>query len=264
MKVSCLILTRNEEAKIHIAVTHALKWADEVVIVDKESTDKTCQIARDLGARIVTVPFTRQGHEDMKDFASHASHDWVWGFASHEVPTRKLIEAGKRLMADDVDLIMVPMYYYSFGVHHDQSPWSGGHQPRLYNRTRITFTGTCHDPIRATRVQIIPYLPEQFVLHQTHATADRFMISHSDYMINEAANGKPEEVYFRAMKTAVKFDQVFKANPELMPQALGWKIYWFGVALHAYERMNPGVVEGYATRAEEMLLEWADYDIGAL
>ena len=49
-----------------------------------------------------------------------------------------------------------------------------------------------------------------------------------------------------------------------MPQALGWKIYWFGVALHAYERMHPGVVEGYAARAEEMLLEWADYDIGAL
>lgn len=257
MKITAIIGTRNEEVKIAFCVTHAMKWADEVVLVDKSSTDRTCEIAAGLGARIVTVPFTRQGHESVAEQAAAASHDWVWIWTSHEVPTRKLIEAGRALVSDDVDLIMVPMYYYSFGVHHDDSPWAGGYQPRLFHRGRVQFTGIAHAPLHAQRTAKIPYLPDQYVLHQTHAPVDRFMISHCDYMVNEAANGDPEHVYFHAMQTAVRFDEVFKANPELIPHALGWKVYWFGVALHAWERMNPGVPEQYAARCRKALEEWA-------
>ncbi len=255
-KISCVILTRNEEAKIHLAVTHAMKWADEVVIVDKESTDRTCEIARNLGARITTIPFTRQGHEDLQDYASRANNDWVWGFGSHNIPTRKLVEKAKALVSDDIDLIRIPFFYYSFGVHHDQSPWAGGYQPRLFNRKRVKFTGIAHDPFRAERFAMIDYATDCYVLHQTHATADRFMISHSDYMINEALNGTPLEVIARALDASARFDKVFESEESLFAQQLGWKIYWYGVALHAYEKLHPNTVAEYSARAEEMMKEW--------
>lgn len=255
-KISALIGTYNEEVKIATCVVHCLKWADDVVLVDKSSTDRTCEIAANLGARIVSVPFTRQGHESVAEQAAAAYHDWVWIWTPQEVPTRALIAAGKRLISDDVDLIMVPMFYYSFGVHHDQSPWAGGHQPRLFNRKRVRFTGVAHRPIGADRIVGIEQSPTQFVLHQTHAPVDRFMVSHCDYMVNEAANGDPLEVFQRALQTANRFDPVFQANAELLGQALGWKIYWFGVALHALERSKPSVVDEYAARAAEALKEW--------
>ena len=257
MKITAIIGTRNEAHKIRTALTHCLLWADEVVVVDKDSTDATRDIALEMGARAVNAGFSRQGHENVQEQVSHASHDWVWIWTSHEVPTKKLIEAGRAMATDDVDLIMVPMYYYSFGVHHDQSPWAGGWQPRLFHRGRVKFTGIAHAPMHAERTVKIPYLPDQYVLHQTHAPVERFMISHLDYMVNEAANGNPEHVFLHAMQTAVRFDEIFKANPELLPQALGWKVYWFGVALHAWERLNPGVPEQYAARCRKALEEWA-------
>jgi glycosyltransferase involved in cell wall biosynthesis len=55
-KISAYILTFNEADKIEAAVSSVL-WADEVVVVDSFSVDRTAQIARSLGARVVDVPF---------------------------------------------------------------------------------------------------------------------------------------------------------------------------------------------------------------
>jgi glycosyltransferase involved in cell wall biosynthesis len=55
-KLSAYILTYNEAAKIEAAVASVL-WADEVVVVDSFSTDRTAEIAASLGARVVEVPF---------------------------------------------------------------------------------------------------------------------------------------------------------------------------------------------------------------
>lgn len=256
MKITCLILTYNEASRIHIAVSHALKWADEVVVVDKESTDKTKEIAEKMGATVRQIPFSKQGHEKYEDMAACSSNDWIWAFTPGEVPTRKVIEAGKAMVSDEVDLITVPMFYYSFGLHHPASPWAGGHQPRLYNRTRVKFTGLCHSPMQADKVKAIEYAADCFVLHQTHATAQDFIRSHADYMVNEAAFGTPTEARDRAIKMHGAFDGNFDSNPDLLPHMMAWKLYWLGVALHAHERLTPGVPEAYVTRAQQMMRVW--------
>ena len=57
-KISACILTYNEAEKIEAAVSSVL-WADEVVVVDSFSTDRTADIARSLGARVVDIAFQR-------------------------------------------------------------------------------------------------------------------------------------------------------------------------------------------------------------
>lgn len=257
MKITCLILTFNEQDRIRIALTPAMKWADEVVVVDKGSSDNTRDIAEGVGAKVCTIPFSRQGHESLSDMAACAANDWVWHFTPGEVPTKKLIELGKTLVSDSVDLIMVPMYYYSFGLHHDKSPWAGGWQPRLYNRKRVTFTGNAHDPIRAERKYRIPCLHGQHILHQTHPTAQDFMRTHADYMVNEAAQGTPKESFDRATKAHGAFDGAFLGDQTLTPHMLAWKLYWLGVALHAWERAQDDIPKQYQERATAALEEWA-------
>jgi hypothetical protein len=256
-RVTCLFLVHNEAERIGPALRHALKWADEVLVLDKESTDATAAIARAAGARVVTVPFTRQGHEEWPPLVAHASHDWIWAFTPGEVPTRECIERGLALIDDTVDVIRVPMRYYSFGVHHPRSPWAGGHQPRLYHRGRVNFTGMAHDPIRCPfpRSRVIDSSPTCHVLHQTHAAADSFVRSHADYAINEAAPGTPNEAMARAMEAHSAFDQVFDSDHTLIGQCLGWKLYWLTVALHAWERAQPSIPATYKARAESMLAE---------
>jgi glycosyltransferase involved in cell wall biosynthesis len=50
--LSVLILTRNEEVNIRQALASVCGWADQTFIVDSYSTDKTVEIARDMGAEV--------------------------------------------------------------------------------------------------------------------------------------------------------------------------------------------------------------------
>ncbi|OGG24439.1 hypothetical protein A3A79_04620 [Candidatus Gottesmanbacteria bacterium RIFCSPLOWO2_01_FULL_43_11b] len=52
-KISAVVLTKNDEEKIKECL-ESLRWVDEVVLVDNESTDKTPQIAVNMGAQVVT------------------------------------------------------------------------------------------------------------------------------------------------------------------------------------------------------------------
>ncbi len=254
--ISCVILAYNEAARIRIALAHARQWADDVVVVNKSSTDDTPAIVRECGARVVTIPFSPQGHEHLPDVVAAARHDWVWLFTPGEVPTPACIKAGREWVEAGVDVVRVPMRYYSFGVSGAGGPWAGGHQPRLYHRRRVEFTGYCHSPIRFERAGNIDYAADCSVLHQTHATAAGFMRSHAEYMQQEAEQGSPREVMFQAYSQIDRWQAALDADPVLLPQALAWRIYWFGVALHAWERMQPSIPETYAQRAQAALREW--------
>ncbi|MGH9880638.1 MAG: glycosyltransferase, partial [Pyrinomonadaceae bacterium] len=51
MKISAAIITLNEEANIQ-AACESVSWADEIVVVDSQSTDRTREIAGQCGARV--------------------------------------------------------------------------------------------------------------------------------------------------------------------------------------------------------------------
>lgn len=79
-KISACILTYNEAEKIEAAVSSVL-WADEVVVVDSFSTDRTADIARSLGARLVDIPFN--GFGDLRNRAIEAcTYDWIFSLDS--------------------------------------------------------------------------------------------------------------------------------------------------------------------------------------
>jgi hypothetical protein len=258
MKISAVILTYNEESRIRTALAHATKWADEVCVVDKGSTDRTREIAEEAGASIHVIPFSKQGHERQEDVHSAATNDWTWIFTPGEVPTRGVIEAARAIVSDSVDCVIVPHKLFSFGEHSLASPWSISGQPRLLRRANVEFTGIAHNPIRAKRMASITYSESCHVLHQTHATADTFIRVHADYALNEAANGTPEEAIKRAMGNFVGCDERFALDPSITSQMLGWKIYWLMVALHAAEKLRGRqIVDEYSRRAVEMLAnEW--------
>ena len=87
-KISAFILAYNEAEKIKAAVETVL-WADEIVVVDSNSTDGTPQIAESLGARVVQVPFN--GFGDLRNRAVEACrHEWIFSLDSDERCTREL------------------------------------------------------------------------------------------------------------------------------------------------------------------------------
>ncbi|HTU41362.1 MAG TPA: glycosyltransferase family 2 protein [Candidatus Aquilonibacter sp.] len=75
MTLSVAIVAHNEEANLGRTL-QSVKWADEIVVVDSGSTDRTCEIAREYGAQIVVEPW--RGYVAQKQYAIDlCSKDWV-------------------------------------------------------------------------------------------------------------------------------------------------------------------------------------------
>ena len=74
-KLSVAILAKNAEAHFDRCL-RSIAWADEIVVVDGHSTDRTCEIARAYGAKVYTKTF--EGFPAERQFAiDHSTHDWV-------------------------------------------------------------------------------------------------------------------------------------------------------------------------------------------
>jgi len=80
--ISATIITHNESANIARAI-RSLSCADEIVVIDSNSTDDTREIAAGLGARV--IPHAFPGFAAQKNFSSdQARHDWVLSLDADE------------------------------------------------------------------------------------------------------------------------------------------------------------------------------------
>ena len=82
MKISATIITLNEESNIK-AACESVAWADEVLVVDSNSTDATREIAKACGARVIINDWPGFGAQ--KQFAvEQAQHEWIFSLDADE------------------------------------------------------------------------------------------------------------------------------------------------------------------------------------
>ena len=82
MKVTATIITLNEESNIR-AACESVAWADEIIVVDSESTDSTREVAAAAGATVITNAWP--GFSVQKQFAvEQASQDWIFSLDADE------------------------------------------------------------------------------------------------------------------------------------------------------------------------------------
>jgi glycosyltransferase involved in cell wall biosynthesis len=99
-QLSAVVITRNEERDVGRTLD-ALAFADEVLVVDSLSADRTVEVCAARGARVVSHPF--RGFGKQKRFAvGLASHDWVLCIDADEVVTPELGRAIRELLSGDV------------------------------------------------------------------------------------------------------------------------------------------------------------------
>jgi len=87
-KLSVVIITKNEEHFIEDAIKSSL-FADEVLILDSGSSDKTCQIAENLGAKVFFQEWLGFGAQKNKAI-DLSSNEWVFVLDSDERITADL------------------------------------------------------------------------------------------------------------------------------------------------------------------------------
>jgi glycosyltransferase involved in cell wall biosynthesis len=142
MKISATVITFNEEGNIAAAL-ESLAWADEIIVIDSESTDCTVEIARRFTDRIYVRAWP--GYSAQKNFAAEqASFDWVFSLDADERVSGELAAELQKLKQGPeraVAAFEMPRLTFYLGRWIKHSGWYPDHKVRLYNRKSASFVG---------------------------------------------------------------------------------------------------------------------------
>jgi glycosyltransferase involved in cell wall biosynthesis len=102
MPLSVVIVTKNEEENL-ARTLESVRWADEIVVVDSGSTDRTVEIARSFGAKVFVEEW--KGYAAQKNSAlDKATGDWILALDADEVAEPALARVVRRIVATPPDL----------------------------------------------------------------------------------------------------------------------------------------------------------------
>jgi hypothetical protein len=158
--LSAVVISYNRAAIIGTCL-RALGFADEVIVVDKSSTDATPEIAARHADRVVTVPWTPTV-EDTRAFAvAQCLGDWVLYLDDDEClspAAGDLIRA--ELTAPRADIYYLPLRHYILGAHDEAAYYWPEHHPRLFRRGTMVFTATVHGSAGLCSDRVLHLPPE--------------------------------------------------------------------------------------------------------
>ena len=150
-KISACIISFNEQDKIEDCLNSLQPVADEIVLVDSLSTDRTIEIAEKYTDRIIHQAFL--GHIEQKNLAvEKASHDWIISLDCDERLSPELQQSILKIKdrLDDADAYCMSRktYYIYRWLNHC---WYPDIKTRLFNRNSSRWGGTNpHDHIITT------------------------------------------------------------------------------------------------------------------
>jgi glycosyltransferase involved in cell wall biosynthesis len=169
----CLV-AQNEQENLPRCLTSLRDIADEIVVVDGGSTDRTREIAREFCAKVFVRPFTN--HADQKNFAaSLASHDWIFLVDADEELSDELRESVRqwKSTAPQFDVYEMSRLTWYLGAWIRHSRWYPDWQRRIYRRDKASFSGAIHSalryhgPIGRLRGDLLHYTIRDFSQHET-------------------------------------------------------------------------------------------------
>jgi glycosyltransferase involved in cell wall biosynthesis len=163
--LSATIITRNEARNIARAI-RSLSCADEIVVVDADSTDDTREIAAKLGARVVSHAWA--GFAAQKNFATaQARHDWILSLDADEELNGDAQAALRRWKASEpaADGYRIARRASYLGRWILHSGWYPDYKLRLFNRHKGRWHGAyVHESVIAEGT--VETLPGE-ILHYT-------------------------------------------------------------------------------------------------
>ncbi len=137
-KISVTIITGNEEDNIRECL-ESVKWADEIIVVDSESSDKTVEIAKEYTDKVFIHKW--EGYASQKNYALNlATNDWILSIDADERVTPGLAEEMLNSSLDEHNGYKIRRENYFIGKKITGCGWGNDYQVRLFkkNKTRLS------------------------------------------------------------------------------------------------------------------------------
>jgi glycosyltransferase involved in cell wall biosynthesis len=172
-RLSVTIVAWNEEERLR-ACLESVTWADEVIVVDAESTDKTVALAREFTDRVWVRPWP--GFAAQKNFAlEQATGDWVLSLDADERVTPELRARVARVLDEDgpADGYSVPRRNMFWGAWVRHGGLYPDYQLRLFRRRAGRFLADAvHESVRVEgRVETLG----EALLHHSYRSLEDFV-----------------------------------------------------------------------------------------
>jgi len=138
MKITATIITFNEAENIR-AACESVAWADEILVVDSQSTDSTREVAAECGAQVMVNPWP--GFSAQKQFAvESATYDWIFSLDADERVSNELQRSIAALRDGDESMLLegyrVARRAFYLGRWIRGGGWYPDYQLRLFRRSR--------------------------------------------------------------------------------------------------------------------------------
>ena len=139
-RLSVTIIACNEEDRIGRAI-RSVSFADEVLVVDGGSQDRTVEVARSLGARVIETDWP--GYREQKNRAVRwAKHDWVFGLDADEWVSDSLASCIQAVLREpDAQGFTVDRLGLWMGEAIRYGVWRPDRAIRLFDRRNAHWSG---------------------------------------------------------------------------------------------------------------------------
>jgi len=181
LQITVIIHTRDSEATLP-RLLESVRWAEERIVVDMESRDRTCEIARQSGATVVSTPIAPRVDGIRNNFLELGKHEWVFVLDSDEYlaadaewVVRDLIEQhGQRF-----DAFSIPRYNMIAGQIARCRGWYPDQQIRLFRKGCVRWSDTTHKPpvVLTSRKRLHVLEPPGclHIHHENYASVEQFI-----------------------------------------------------------------------------------------
>lgn len=188
-KISVVINTLNDERNIERAL-ESVRWADEIVVCDMYSQDKTVEIAKKLGAEVF---FHKKEEivERARNFVlSKASGNWILVIDPDEQIPSALAKRLQQIVSNtkQIDYVRIPRKNLIFGSFIKHSGWWPDYNIRFFKKGAVSFTDEIHRPPQALGAGLDLEPEEQYgIIHYSYESISQFLERMNRYTTVQAS-----------------------------------------------------------------------------
>lgn len=187
MKITAIIYVYNEEKRIENSLKNFL-WCDELIVIDRNSTDKTRDIASIYTKNIFTINNIEYKPSDNEIWLQKITTPWVIGFTASDIIHPGLAYIIKNLIQDenfDFDILKIPFKRFVLGLETKRSPWYSEYNSKMvfkHSVARINYNEV-HGAIElvSNKVYEINSNIGFHMYHLTHVNVDIMMERNLNY-----------------------------------------------------------------------------------
>lgn len=201
MKLSVVIITKNEEGMIKNCL-ESVKWADEIIVADNESTDNTLEIAKKYTEKVFT--FKTQDFAVLRNKAfEKANGSWVLYVDADERVLKDLkTEIMETIAGTPYSALAISRKNIIFGKYVNYGPYKKDWVVRLFRKSDFeTWVGKVHEYGKFKGE--LGY-SKNSLLHLTHRNIDHFILKSLEWSKIDAKlrleSGHPKMVKWRFLR----------------------------------------------------------------